>query len=94
MKKSFSDIDVVKQFISAPQEQPEEAHEETPAQAQQLEKIEKTQHFKYKKGNKETKSVRMQLILKPSTVTKLKQAAAEADTSVNDFISQLLDSVL
>lgn len=91
MKKSFSDIDVVKQFISAPQEQPEEAHEEAAAQAQQLEK---TQHFKYKKGNKETKSVRMQLILKPSTVTKLKQAAAEADTSVNDFISQLLDSVL
>ena len=42
----------------------------------------------------ETKSRRLQLLIKPSTAEKLKRIATRAGTSVNDLINSILEEAL
>lgn len=87
MKKNFSTCDIAKQFISPEAaEAPQEQQGATPAEA--------GTGFVYRKEIRETKSVRLQLVLKPSTAEKLRKAAAMSDTSMNDIMGQMIDNYL
>lgn len=84
-KKKFTTSDIAKQFIS----------EETPQeQAPTTTAGESVGQFVYVKPARETKKIRFQLVLKPSTADKLRKAAANSDTSMNDLIGQLIDTYL
>jgi len=51
-------------------------------------------NFIYKKEAQELKTKRVQLVFKPSLYEKLKATAKANNTSVNDYVSQLLENVL
>ena len=47
-----------------------------------------------KKPFKETKSKHLQLLLKPSTFAKLKQASDNSGLSVNEYVNNVLEDIL
>lgn len=90
-KKTFKDNPAL-QFISS-----KGAEEEAPTQEAQPEALPPIGHGKPPKGYKlnplyvEVKSKRVQLILQPSLVERVKAKAAENGLSVNEYISRALD---
>lgn len=92
-RKTFKDMkdNPAMQFISTP------AEEEAPTQEAQPEALPPIGHGKPPKGYKlnplyvEVKSRRVQLILQPSLVERVKAKAAENGLSVNEYISRALD---
>ena len=96
-KKTFTKGNVAQQFLEDNEEQQQEQVQEQ-AQAvqpaQQEEQVELIKPFVYVKQQAELKTKRLQLVLKPSLFNKLKAKAQENDTSVNDYINQLLEQML
>lgn len=89
-KKSFTKNNPAIQFISDVKESPAEGQGVAAPQAQEPTPA----LFQYKKDDKETKTRRIQIVLRPSLAEKLKERARREGTSVNDFISQLLERTL
>jgi len=84
-KKNFkADLNPVMQFISMP----EETAAEQPAQSAQAKP---PQGYKPNPLYLETKSKRLQLLVQPSLLDRVKAQARVRGTSVNDFIHSLLE---
>lgn len=64
------------------------AAEEEPIQQPQTENISIPKGYKLQK---ESKSARMQLLIRPTTKAAIKKAADEQKISMNDLINQILD---
>ena len=106
-KKSFKDLkdNPAMQFISTPAEETQEDDYKTGEEIAKglatvtlaLEEAELKKAKKPPKGYKlnplyvETKSKRLQLVLQPSLVERVKAKAAENGLSVNEYISRALD---
>jgi len=83
-KKSFKDNPAL-QFLSTPQE------EET-AQPEAVQKPAKAPAgYKLNPLYIETKSKRLQLVLQPSLLAKVKERAKEQGLSVNEFVHRILE---
>lgn len=83
-KKSFKDNPAL-QFLSTPQE------EET-AQPEALQKTAKAPAgYKLNPLYIETKSKRLQLVLQPSLLARVKERAKEQGLSVNEFVHRILE---
>lgn len=81
MKKSFNDNDVVRNFITQPTETPRP--EEQP--------------FEVPKGyrlERELKSDRLNLLIRPSTKEELKRIAARKGISLNDLINTIFEEYI
>ena len=72
--------------------------EETNRRPTNLNPVKKNQsdlnQMKFKKPKEELKDKRFSLLIKPSLYNRLKDLAAEQDTSVNNVINVILESVL
>lgn len=72
--------------------------EELNRKATNIEPVKKNQsdlnQMKFKKPKEELKDKRFSLLVKPSLYNRLKDLAAEQDTSVNNVINVILESVL
>lgn len=72
--------------------------EETNRRPTNLNPVKKNQsdlnQMKFKKPKEELKDKRFSLLVKPSLYNRLKDLAAEQDTSVNNVINVILESVL
>ena len=53
-----------------------------------------TTGFKIEKEEKENKSKRVQLLIKPSTYEELKEVAEKSGVSVNNFINQAIEHAI
>jgi len=102
MSKKF-DINPAELWLNAetaaerPTEAPEPEEAKIPAQTVNAPETaaERAQEpFKPHREPKENKTRRVQLVLRPSLYERLKEEAAAADLSVNDYIHQLLESAL
>lgn len=62
-------------------------------QEQKKPKTKKKPSFVYDKEKMETKSRRVQILLKPSTYEKARMAAEEAGISLNEYLNWLLDQI-
>ena len=75
-----------------------EKEKETPVEAPKTQKPVKTskpkQQFLDIITPAERKSARLQLLLKPSTLEKLRTVSKEKNTSVNDLVNMILEKVL
>lgn len=85
-KKSFKTGNAALDILEAEQER-EIIAPEPAEQPQQL-------SFVYRKEQQELKTKRVQFVFKPSLYEKLKAVAKENNTSVNDYVHQLLESIL
>ena len=81
-KKNFLEDNPALQFISQP------------ALTQDQDELNITLKFKKALNQVETRSRRVQVLMKPSLHQKLKILAAENSTSMNDLIHQLLEAVI
>ena len=91
-KEDFSQVSEVVSFFTQEQaKRPPEARKTTQA-AKQENKEE--QHFSFALNNKkeERKSQRVQLLVKPSVVKKIKEIAESNGVSMNDLVNQLLEA--
>lgn len=88
-KKTFvQDLDnTAELFISKPAEKPAEAEQEAP-------KGKAPEGYHLNPLYVENKSRRLQLLVKPSTVEKLKARAKQDGTSVNDIVNTILEDAL
>lgn len=86
-KKSFMDSPALR-FITANEEKTVKEEKITPK------KDELPQGYKISPVYIETKSRRLQLLLKPSIFKKLKQTADKKHTSVNDLVNSILEENL
>lgn len=86
-KKSFKDnLNPALQFISLPEEQPEQAK---PEQAAEL-----PEGYKLNPMYVEKRSKRVQLLVQPSLHQKIKARAEATGTSTNDVIHSILEEAL
>lgn len=90
-KKSFIDNPAL-QFISTaePEETRQEEREISTPQAKPAEKP--PEGYKINPLYVETKSRRLQLVLQPSLYDRVKEGAAAAGLSVNEYVHQILDN--
>lgn len=72
----------------------EKAETKQSTKKQATQKAPSTNFSEAQKPYKETKSKHLQLLIKPSTFTKLKQASTMQGQSVNEYINNLLESTL
>lgn len=86
-KKSFMDSPALR-FITSNEEKPQKEEKITPK------KDELPKGYKISPVYIETKSRRLQLLLKPSIFKKLKQTADKKHTSVNDLVNSILEENL
>lgn len=86
-KKSFMDSPALR-FITANEEEPQKEEKIAPK------KEELPKGYKISPVYIETKSRRLQLLLKPSIFKKLKQTADKKHTSVNDLVNSILEENL
>ena len=90
-KKSFkSDVNPVMQFISQPEEAPQEETSVTPPI--QAEKA--PAGYKLNPLYIETKSRRLQLLVQPSMHNRLKERAAKEGKSINELVNIFLENGL
>jgi hypothetical protein len=95
MKKSFKTA--AENFISGAEEEPREEPKKAPAKKAQAKKPKEEQTapaVSIPKGyrlEKELKSERLQLLIRPTTKQALKDKAAKEGVSVNDLINRILD---
>ena len=94
-KKSFiNDIDPLDTLIQG-NKAPEEAAKETPQATDPTEKpAAPPAGYKYNPLYVETRSKRVQYLLTPSTVAKLKAKATAQGRSVNDLVNEILEAAL
>ena len=92
-KKTFKNVDnPALRFISAAEETEErDIIPEQPAPATSAASL---KGFTPKTEKAETKSRRLQLLIKPSVYDRVKQIAEQSDLSVNDLINQILEEVV
>ena len=87
-KKSFMDSPALR-FITAKEEEQTVKEEKITPKKDEL-----PQGYKISPVYIETKSRRLQLLLKPSIFKKLKQTADKKHTSVNDLVNSILEENL
>lgn len=87
-KKSFMDSPALR-FITANEEEKPQKEEKIAPKKEELPK-----GYKISPVYIETKSRRLQLLLKPSIFKKLKQTADKKRTSVNDLVNSILEENL
>lgn len=87
-KKSFMDSPALR-FITANEEEKTVKEEKVAPKKEELPK-----GYKISPVYIETKSRRLQLLLKPSIFKKLKQTADKKHTSVNDLVNSILEKNL
>lgn len=89
-KKTFKNVDnPAMRFISAAEET-----EERDIRTEQAPSASTLKGFTPRTEKAETKSRRLQLLLKPSVYEGIKQIAEDSALSVNDLINQILEEVL
>ena len=92
-KKTFKNVDnPALRFISAAEET--EERDIIPAQQAPATSAASLKGFTPKTEKVETKSRRLQLLIKPSVYDRVKQIAEQSDLSVNDLINQILEEVV
>lgn len=93
-RKSFKgNIDPLAALVKGNRE-PEDAATMTAPAAEPIEKEEPPAGYKYNPRYIEKRSKRVQYLLTPSTVTKLKTKAEEQGRSVNDLVNEILEAAL
>ena len=91
-RKSFKTGNTALDILEAEQEREIVDPATEPAEQEQEQKQQLA--FVYRKEQAELKTKRVQLVFKPSLYEKLKAVAKANNTSVNDYVHQLLENVL
>lgn len=91
-KEDFSQVSEVVSFFAQGQEKrPPEGRKKAPAPIKEG-KEEQQFSFSLNREKEERKSQRVQLLVKPSVIGKIKEIAEENGVSMNDLVNQLLEA--
>lgn len=86
-KKNFKQYNPAEAFITMPEEQPVKP---APIEAEPIENVQPPKGYKRNPAFIETKSKRVQLLLQPSTVEKLKATAKAKGLSMNEAANEAI----